>query len=78
VFWSYGLAAVGILGIYLAGKKNKWGWAIGLGSQGLWIIYAIVTGQYGFILSALAYGAIYARNWRLWSVEQPTNLGDNK
>lgn len=64
--WSIVLAAVGILGIYLAGKKNLWGWAVGLGAQSLWIVYAIVTGQYGFILSAVAYGIVYGRNWYLW------------
>lgn len=72
MLWSYGLAAVGILGIYLAGKKSKWGWAIGLGAQALWIIYAIVTDQYGFIISALAYAAIYGRNWALWAKEDDT------
>ena len=70
IVWSVALAAVGILGIYLAGRKNLWGWAIGTGAQVLWIIYALVTTQYGFILSALAYGAVYGRNWWRWWVEQ--------
>lgn len=65
--WSYLLAAVGILGIWLAGRKSAWGWAVGLGAQLLWIAYALVTAQYGFILSALAYGAIYGRNWWKWA-----------
>ena len=64
MFWSYILAAVGILGLWLAGNKNKWGWAIGLGAQVLWIIYAVVTKQYGFIFSSLGYGFVYIRNLR--------------
>lgn len=67
--WSYALAAVGILGIWLAGRKSLWGWAVGFGAQALWIIYALVTAQYGFIVSALAYAAIYGRNWVKWRRE---------
>lgn len=67
VWWSISLAAVGILGIYLAGRQNLWGWAVGVGAQLLWIVYAIVTGQWGFILSALAYGWVYGLNWWKWA-----------
>lgn len=69
MLWSYGLAAVGILGIYLAGRRNLWGWAIGVGAQALWVVYALVTGQYGFIASAVAYAAVYGRNWARWRAE---------
>ena len=65
--WSYMLAAVGILGLWLAGRKMAIGWAVGLGAQVLWIAYALATGQPGFIVSALGYGAIYAKNLRAWT-----------
>jgi len=71
IVWSIALAAVGILGIYLAGKKNAWGWFIGLSAQALWIVYAIVTQQWGFIASALAYGFIYGKNWLAWKKDKP-------
>lgn len=64
--WSLILAAVGILGLVIAGRKNAWGWFIGLSAQVLWIIYALATVQYGFILSALAYGFVYAQNFVRW------------
>ena len=64
--WSYGLAAIGILGIYLAGRDKSIGWALGLFAQALWIAYALVTGQPGFIVSALVYGFFYGRNWWKW------------
>lgn len=63
--WSLLLAAIGVMGIYLAGRKSAWGWALGLGAQLLWVVYAVATAQWGFILSAVAYGVVYARN--LWS-----------
>ena len=66
LIWSIALASIGILGIYLAGNKSRWGWAIGFSAQALWIIFAIVTAQYGFILSAFAYGIVYGRNWAKW------------
>lgn len=76
MWWSYGLAAIGVLGLWLAGRKKKVGWAIGLGAQGLWIAYAIVTRQWGFIVSALAYGFVYAKNWRQWRRDERTRDED--
>lgn len=70
MIWSFILAAIGILGLVLAGKKMKIGWAIGLGAQVLWIIFALVTHQWGFIISAFAYGFVYGRNWYLWFIEE--------
>jgi nicotinamide riboside transporter PnuC len=67
--WSIALSVVGITGIFIAGKKNMWGWFIGLSAQVLWIIFAIVTAQYGFILSAIAYGWVYGTNWLKWRKE---------
>lgn len=67
MLWSWILTAVGILGIWLAGRKSWVGWAVGLGAQVLWVAYAITTAQWGFIASAFAYGSIYARNWWKWT-----------
>lgn len=81
--WSLALAAIGIAGLYLAGKNNYWGWGIGLAAQLLWIIFALVTAQYGFILSALAYGFVYGKNFLDWkpkiklgreTISVPTNI----
>ncbi|MFJ4287986.1 hypothetical protein ACIPY0_20285 [Paenarthrobacter nicotinovorans] len=66
MWWSFALTAVGVLGIYISGKKNYWGWGIGLGAQVLWFIYAIATQQWGFIISCFAYGYVYAKNFRQW------------
>lgn len=65
-WWSWLLAAVGVTGLFLAGSSNKLGWALGFGAQLLWVVYAVVTEQWGFIASALAYGFVYARNWLRW------------
>lgn len=81
-FWSYLLTAVGVCGLYFAGKRNVWGWAIGIGAQALWIAYATATEQYGFYGSALAYGWVYTRNFRAWRAdarrEQPDPVPDRQ
>ena len=69
IWWSISLALIGIIGLYIAGKKSHWGWLIGLSAQILWFIFAIVTRQYGFILSAVAYGWVYWTNWHKWRKE---------
>lgn len=58
--------AVGVLGLWLAGSNNKIGWMIGLFAQTLWIVYAVASEQYGFIISALVYGIVYLRNFKKW------------
>lgn len=64
--WSLTLAAVGVFGLFLAGRKNVWGWAVGFAAQLLWVAYATVTHQWGFYLSAAAYGWVYGRNFFIW------------
>jgi hypothetical protein len=66
--WSWILTAVGVFGLYLAGSKRWQGWAVGLSAQVLWLAYAISTKQYGFIVSAFAYGTVYARNLHKWQL----------
>lgn len=79
--WSYLLAVVGVAGIFLAGRKTSpWiGWALGLSAQALWVLYALASRQYGFLLSAAAYGTVYALNVaraRRGRPGQPAAAGD--
>jgi uncharacterized Tic20 family protein len=66
IWWSISLSLIGIIGLFIAGKKSKWGWFIGMGAQFIWVIFAIVTNQYGFILSAIAYGTVNWINFDRW------------
>jgi len=65
-YWSYILTVVGVFGLYLAGRKVWWAWYVGLGAQGLWVAYALATRQYGFLISAGAYGWVYLKNGMSW------------
>jgi hypothetical protein len=64
--WSWGLTAVGIAGIFVVGQKTIWGWWVLLFNECLWIIYAIHTEQYGFIVAAIAYAAVYIKSYFGW------------
>jgi hypothetical protein len=57
---------VGVSGVYLTGRKLWWGWLVGILSETLWITYAIVTKQYGFLVAGFVYGTIFAINARKW------------
>lgn len=65
-WWSWLLTTIGVAGLWLAGSKKSLGWMIGILAQALWIAYALSTKQYGFLVSAVCYGAVYFRNWRRW------------
>jgi hypothetical protein len=68
-WWSWGLAPFGLIGMFMTGKKNRWGWLLSIFTQILWITYAICTQQWGFIPGSLAYGFVYAKNFIAWSKE---------
>lgn len=64
--WPYLLTAVGVAGMWLAGKRRPSGWVVNLGAETLWAIYATVTHQWGFYASVVAYTLVYAKNYRAW------------
>jgi nicotinamide riboside transporter PnuC len=68
--WSWLLAVIGVAGIYFVGRKTIWGWFVLLFNECLWMTYAIVTKQYGFIFSALAYAIVYIRSYMHWKEDE--------
>lgn len=73
MLWSWILMVIGVTGLWIAGRGYWWAWLIGLAAQALWVVYAFATEQYGFIVSAFVYGFVYARNARLWLIQQQNN-----
>lgn len=65
-YWSWLLTAIGVAGLFLTGNKHRYGWAILVAGQFLWLAYAIQTHQEGFTFGAILFGAVYARNWMRW------------
>ncbi|MBY8872874.1 hypothetical protein K7640_13620 [Micromonospora sp. PLK6-60] len=71
-WWSWALTLVGLTGWWLTGRRLWQGWAVSLSVQILWLAYALVTEQYGFIVAALSYGAMATLNLRRWRAEAAT------
>jgi nicotinamide riboside transporter PnuC len=70
MLWSYLLAGLGILSIYLTGKKLKSGWVVGLINSALWITYGLTSQQYGFVISALVFIGVQLKNYLNWAEEE--------
>jgi nicotinamide riboside transporter PnuC len=70
MIWSWVLAVIGVAGIFFVGRKTIWGWLVLLFNECLWITYALITDQYGFIFSALAYAVVYIRSYIHWKADE--------
>lgn len=67
MWWSVFLALLGVTGLYLTTQKNVLGFAVGVGVQFFWIVFALVTGQYGFLISAPIYAYVNFIGLRKWT-----------
>lgn len=65
--WSGITAFVGLVGFWLAGRKVWWSWYVNIFNQIAWVIFALITGYYAFILSAFFYFVVFSRNAYLWT-----------
>jgi hypothetical protein len=63
---SWVLAFSGVTAIYFVGRKQIWAWIWATFNEALWIYYAVVTEQYGFIFAAIAYSVVYIKSYRHW------------
>ena len=64
--WSWSLSIIGVIGIYLTGRKKWQGFLVGVVNELLWVIYSMETKQYGFILGSTIYISIYLFNINKW------------
>lgn len=68
--WSYILTIVGVTGFLFVGRKVWWAWYINLACQALWVAYALITEQYGFIFAAAVYTVAFGKNAWEWTRER--------
>ncbi len=78
LMWSWVLAAIGVTGIFLVGRKTIWGWLVLCVNECLWIAYALATDQYGFIAMAIAYAAIYIKSYIHWKRDERLEVPDER
>lgn len=77
MIWSFVLTGVGITALWLVGKKIIWGWVVGMALQFLWFAYAILTEQWGFLISCVLYGYVNAKNYFEWKKDERKDLGSH-
>jgi hypothetical protein len=68
-YWSWILTFAGVTGFVLAGKKIWWCWYINIACQALWVTYAVVTEQWGFIVASVVYTVVFTKNAIAWTKE---------
>lgn len=66
-YWSWVLTIVGLIGFFLAGKKVWWCWYVNIANQVIWVTYAIITEQWGFLIGAIAYTWVFTQNAYSWT-----------
>lgn len=66
--WSWILASGGLLQLWLAGRRLRLAWVVGFVTSVLWGVFAVSTGSWGFLVSAVVFGFVHVRNWMLWGV----------
>lgn len=59
-------ATLSLIGVYLIGHKNKWGFVICFVCGLLWAIVAIRTEVYGLLLEVLPLSILNLWNFRKW------------
>lgn len=66
IWGSFALSCMSLLVAYLAGSLHRDAWIVGLIAQVLWTVYAVATGQWGFLFSVAGFTVLYLRNHLRW------------
>jgi uncharacterized YccA/Bax inhibitor family protein len=63
LYWAWVLTGLQVVALWAAGRKQWWAWLLGAGVQPVWIVYALVTGQVGFVPGCLVSAAVQLHNF---------------
>lgn len=61
------MSGLTILLTLMAGNKHRATWIVGIVSQSLWLVWIMLTGQWGFLPMSVFLVGIYARNHLKWN-----------
>lgn len=59
------LTGLQVTALWAVGHGRWWGWLMGAGVQSVWIVYALLTQQLGFIPGCVVSGAVQVRNFEI-------------
>lgn len=62
----YVLSVIGVTAMLVIGAGRWYGWMVAFVNECLWLVFAFVTKQYGFIVGAAVYGSVNAYNAHRW------------
>jgi hypothetical protein len=62
-WWAWVLTAIQVFGMWSAGVGRRTGWLLGAAVQPVWIAYALVTSQVGFIPGCLVSCVVQTTNY---------------
>lgn len=65
--FSWVVTLVGCFGFWLGGKKIWWSWYVNIANQIAWVIFAVITGYYAFLIGTAVYSVVFVRNAYLWT-----------
>jgi nicotinamide riboside transporter PnuC len=71
-------ALLGISGAILNVLKNKWGFALWIIGNCLWLIYGIITKQYFFMIQYIVFASISIWGFKKWYDEEIKKKGRKK
>lgn len=57
-WWPWFLTGIQVTALWAAGANRWWGWLLGASAQPPWIVYALLTGQFGFVPGCAVSGAV--------------------
>lgn len=72
--WLISLLTIWMM--FEVGNKRRRGWAISLGTQGLWLTWILVSSSWGLLPLNCAMWIITVRNYRKWSSKGKASMSD--
>lgn len=71
--WSWLLFPFGIAGQLMVGgkKRNRWGWALSIATQLIWLTMAFSLKMYGLMPGSASYLVVYLKNFFGWEWKVP-------
>ena len=69
-YMAWLLSITSMVMLYLMGNKSKWGPRLGIANQVLWIVYAVLTKQWGLLPGVIGYTLVHVRNLWRWEKHQ--------